>query len=125
MTIKTGNGAKRISFSPGYHFDSTAIYSTIDPEEQEAMESASGFMRDYYLEGEYAVEEEGNAPAVVEEEKVEEIIPRDMLDSRVFSNLVEMKNALVEKGLDVSKCRSYVQVLALARDNGYDYKVEK
>ena len=56
-----------------------------------------------------------------EEEK--EVV--DMLDAQTFKNLVELRNALTDKGIDVSSITNVKAAEALAEKNGYNYTVDK
>ena len=60
------------------------------------------------------------APAPVEEEEVV-----DILDAQTFRNLVELRNALQEKGIDVSQITNVKAAENIAKKNGYNYTVEK
>ena len=60
-------------------------------------------------------------PVVVEEEK--EVV--DILDAQTFKNLVELRNALSDKGIDVSQITNVKAAENIAKKNGYNYTVEK
>ena len=49
----------------------------------------------------------------------------DILDAQTFKNLVELRNALQDKGIDVSQITNVKAAENLARKNGYNYTVEK
>ena len=107
---------------------STATYTTTNPEIQEKLEALAGFNRNYYLEKitPLNVETPKAAPVVkpepaIEEEK--EVV--DVLDAKTFKNLVELRNALQDKGIDVSQITNVKAAETLARKNGYNYTVEK
>jgi arginine repressor len=72
-------------------------------------------------------EEAPAAPAKVEEKPVveEEKEVVDILDAKAFKNLVELRNALQDKGIDVSQITNVKAAEALAKKNGYNYTVEK
>ena len=108
---------------------STATYTTSDVKIQEALESLIGFKRDYYIEK--VVELEVEAPKVVKEvapepakiEEEKEVV--DVLDAQTFKNLVELRNALQDKGIDVSMITNVKAAENIAKKNGYNYTVDK
>ena len=120
-----------ITFKRGCTLGSTATYTTSNPKIQEALESLSEFGPTFYIEKQVVVNE--NAPVeekpkekekpatAVEEEK--EVV--DMLDAKTFKNLVELRNALQDKGLDVSSLTNVKAAESYARKNGYNYTVDK
>ena len=123
-----------IVFKRGCTLGSTATYTTSNPKIQKAIESLRAFNIDFYLEREELTEEEKEAIAVnaapkvvakaevtVEEEK--EIV--DILDAKTFKNLVELRNALQDKGVDVSSITNVKAAENIAKKNGYNYTVEK
>lgn len=118
-----------ILFKRGCTLGSTATYTTSNPTVQEALESLSEFGPTFYLEktvvvNENAPEEKAPKPApapVAEEEK--EVV--DMLDAQTFKNLVELRNALQDKGIDVSQITNVKAAEAVAKKNGYNYTIEK
>lgn len=118
-----------VVFKGGCTASSTATYTTSDPDVQEALESLIAFGRDYYVEKEVVLDEvapKAKAPEVTPEpEKEEEKEVVDILDARTFKNLVELRNALKEKGIDVSTLTNVKVAEALAKKNGYNYTVEK
>lgn len=129
-----GDTRTTVTFKRGCSIDSTATYITSNPKVQKALESLRSFNIDFYLEREELSEEEKNAmkenyepevkvaePAPVEEEK--EVV--DVLDAQTFKNLVEMRNALTAKGLDVSSLTNVKAAENFARKNGYNYTIEK
>lgn len=118
-----------VAFKRGCTIGSTATYKTSDPKIQQALESMKAFGPTFYLdETEVTCED---TPAVetpkveekpiVEEEK--EVV--DILDAQTFRNLVELRNALKDKGVDVSAVTNVKTAEALAKKNGYNYTVEK
>ena len=48
-----------------------------------------------------------------------------MLDAQTFKNIVELRRALQDKGIDVSQITNVKAAEALAKKNGYNYTVEK
>lgn len=117
-----------VEFKGGCMTGSTATYTTTNPEIQEKLEALAGFNRNYYLEKitPLNVETPKAAPVVkpepaIEEEK--EVV--DVLDAKTFKNLVELRNALQDKGIDVSQITNVKAAETLARKNGYNYTVEK
>lgn len=126
-----GKWGKRveINFRTGIQIDSTAKYTTSDPEIQALMEKCTGFGRDYYIESQTEMDEA--APAPVEEKKVEEApvpekeIVSEMKDSRRFRNLVEMKNAMKELGIELDDNATYPKAKAAAAAAGYDFQIKK
>lgn len=125
-----------ITFKRGCTLGSTATYVTSNPKIQQALESLRSYNIDFYLEKEELTKEEKEAmnvkyeakvvesapePVVVEEEKV--VV--DILDAQTFKNLVELRNALKEKGIDVSQLTNVKAAENVAKKNGYNYTVEK
>ena len=114
-------------FKGGCMATSTATYTTSDEDVQNKLESLVFFKRDYYLDR--VVKEASDVPAapevksapVVEEEKV--VV--DILDAQTFKNLVELRNALQDKGIDVSQITNVKAAEAVAKKNGYNYTVDK
>lgn len=118
-----------ISFIRGCTLGSTATYTTSNLKEQEAIEANASFGSKYYLEKE---ERTGEDAIVIEEPKKVIELPKeeekeivDMLDAQTFKNLVELRNALQDKGIDVSQITNVKAAESIARKNGYDYKVDK
>jgi hypothetical protein len=119
-----------VIFKSGCTMSSTATYTTTDERIQEALESLAGFNRNYYLDK--VVELNAEAPKVAapkvvkpEPEKEEEKEVVDMLDAKTFNNLVELRNALSDKGIDVSQITNVKAAENIAKKNGYNYTVEK
>lgn len=124
-----------VVFKRGCTLGSTATYVTSNPKIQKALESLRSFNIDFYLEKEELTQEEKDAmkansepkekvskPApVIEEEK--EVV--DILDAQTFKNIVELRNALEEKGIDVSQITNVRMAENIAKKNGYNYTVEK
>lgn len=127
-----------VTFKRGCTLGSTATYVTSNPKIQKALESLRSFNIDFYLEREELTQEEKDAMAAqsapVEpkvEPKVEEAPAEeekevvDILDAQTFKNLVELRNALKEKGIDASQVTNVNAAEKLAKKNGYNYTVEK
>lgn len=118
-----------IVFKSGCTLGSTATYTTSNPKIQKALESLSSFGVTFYLEKETVVGEipaKAVTPVKVQEpaqEEEKEVV--DILDAQTFKNLVELRNALKDKGLDVSHITNVKAAEALAKKNGYNYTVEK
>lgn len=118
-----------ISFKRGCTLGSTATYTTGNPKIQEALESNGSFGVKYYLEKEEKVGEDApvvEAPKVVIElpkEEEKEVV--DVLDAQTFKNLVELRNALQDKGIDVSQITNVKAAESIAKKNGYNYTVGK
>ena len=118
-----------ISFKRGCTLGSTATFTTSDPKIQDVLESNSSFNIKYYLEKEERIGEDETmafdaTPTLVtttEEEK--EVV--DILDSQTFKNIVELRRALQDKGIDVSQITNVKAAESLAKKNGYNYTVEK
>lgn len=119
----------RVEFRGGCVLGSTATYTTSDEKIQNELESLVAFGRDYYIdriiEEPVAVsvaKKREDAPVVEVEEDKE---PVDILDAKTFKNLVELRNALQDKGIDVSQITNVKAAEAVAKKNGYNYTVEK
>lgn len=117
-----------IVFKSGCTLGSTATYTTANPKIQKAIESLNSFGTTFYLEKEVKVNEE--VPAVkkikeIPEAVEEEIAVVDILDAQTFKNLVELRNALQDKGINVSQITNVKAAEAVAKKNGYNYTVEK
>lgn len=118
-----------IVFKSGCTLGSTATYTTMNPKIQKALEALSSFGTTYYLEKEEVIGEDApvvKAPKVVQEpiqEEEKEVV--DMLDAQTFKNLVELRNALADKGIDVSQVTNVKAAENIAKKNGYNYTVEK
>ena len=118
-----------ISFKRGCTLGSTATYTTEDPAIQKALEATNDFGPTFYIEKEEKIGEDtpmyvkisAKPEPVVEEEK--EVV--DMLDAQTFKNLVELRNALADKGIDVSQITNVKAAESIAKKNGYNYTVEK
>ena len=125
------DGDKRtpIVFKGGCTLGSTATYTTADEKIQKAIESLGSFGVTFYLEREEKIGEdtpEEKTPEVKPEtqpEEEKEVV--DMLDAATFNNLVELRNALSDKGIDVSQVTNVKAAEAIAKKNGYNYTVEK
>ena len=118
-----------VSFKRGCTLGSTATYTTEDPSIQKALEATNDFGPTFYVEKEEVVNEEApidakipaNDPVIDEEEK--EVV--DILDAQTFKNIVELRRALQDKGIDVSQVTNVKAAETLAKTNGYNYTVEK
>ena len=118
-----------IVFRGGIQIDSTAKYTTTDKYIQERLEKSSGFGRDYYLEAEVDTEKAAT-PAPEKKKVVEAPAPKkeivsEMKDSRRFKNLVEMKNAMKELGIELGDDATYPKAKAAAAAAGYDFQIQK
>lgn len=115
-----------VTFRGGIQIDSTAKFSTNDEKVQKALESCSGFGRDYYLE---SVKEE--VAPVVEKPKAEpkgkeEPAPlTDVKDIKRFKNLIEMREAIKALGIDIPDNCTYLEAKSAAQKAGYDYQIQK
>lgn len=118
-----------VAFKRGCTVGSTATFRTSDPKIQEKLESLKAFGTTFYLEstqvtGETATvadkPKQEDKPVVEEEPEVV-----DILDAQTFRNLVELRNALKTKGVDVSQITNVKAAESIARKNGYNYTVEK
>lgn len=128
------NGKKvMVEFKGGCTATSTATYTTSDEIIQNELEALVFFKRDYYLDR--VVDEAPTVKPVVKpaapvvetvvEEKEEENEVVDILDAQTFKNLVELRNALKEKGIDVSQLTNVKAAESVAKKNGYNYTVDK
>lgn len=125
---------RHISFKRGCTLGSTATYVTSDEKVQKALEALDSYGITFYLDNAETIGEDV-APINVkiatpkveepkpEEEKEEEVV--DVLDAQTFKNLVELRNALIAKGIDASGVTNVKAAENLARKNGYNYTVEK
>jgi hypothetical protein len=118
-----------IAFKRGCTLGSTATFTTEDKKIQDALESLKAFGTTYIIEKEVVTEEEAKAeeapkvvPEPIEEEEKEVV---DILDAQTFKNLVELRNALRDKGVDVSQITNVKVAESIARKNGYNYTIEK
>ena len=120
-----------ITFTRGCVYGSTATYTTSVPEIQEALESLKAFGKVFYIDSEEVVGESAPeldvkiAAKTVEAAQEEEKEVVDMLDAKSFKNLVELRNALADKGIDVSQITNVKAAENVAKKNGYNYTVEK
>ena len=127
-----GDVRTNIIFKSGCTLGSTATYTTSNPKIQNALESLSSFNVTYYLEKETVINEEKPvekaakpAKPVQEPAQEEEKVVVDILDAQTFKNLVELRNALQDKGIDVSQITNVKAAESVAKKNGYNYTVEK
>lgn len=128
--LLTSDEGKRIEikFRGGIQVDSTSKYTTSDEEVQALLEKSSGFGRDYFLESEVNDEPvEAPAPEVKASAAPapEKEIVSGMKDSRRFKNLVEMKNAMAELGIELEEGATYPKAKAAAAKAGYDFQIKK
>lgn len=120
-----------IIFKGGCTLGSTATYTTSNPKIQEALESLKAFGPTFYLYKEEKIGEEKPVDVKIAASKVETPAPEeekevvDILDAQTFKNLVELRNALQEKGIDVSQITNVKAAESIAKKNGYNYTVEK
>lgn len=123
-----------IAFRRGCTIGSTATYTTSDPKIQAELESLNDFGPTFYLESEKVMGEKAPekvekkvAPKVVAEPVIEEEEKEvvDILDAQTFKNIVELRNALIAKGVDASQVTNVKAAENLAKKNGYNYTVEK
>lgn len=123
------NGIKKyISFKRGCTLGSTATLTTSDPKVQEVLESLNMFGKTFYIERVIKTEEDApkqEAPKKVQEPIQEEKEVVDVLDAQTFKNLVELRNALQDKGIDVSQITNVKAAENIAKKNGYNYTIEK
>jgi hypothetical protein len=120
-----------IIFKGGCTLGSTATYTTSNTKIQEALESLKAFGPTFYLAKEEKVGEDKPVDVKIASPKVEAPAPEedkevvDILDAQTFKNLVELRNALQEKGIDVSQITNVKAAENIAKKNGYNYTVEK
>ena len=133
LCIRTQDAAGRsieAIFRGGVQLGATAKFTTSDKKVQEALEKSRGFNRDFYLEStvekdvkpEAPADEPAKAPA---KQAPVETPPADIVDSRRFRNLIEMKDALREKGVEVKDEWNYPAAKAAALKVGLDYQIQK
>lgn len=116
-----------VAFKRGCTLGSTATFTTADEKVQDALESLRAFGPTFFLESTKVTGEEVLTGMPKQEEKpvVEESEVVDVLDVQTFRNLVELRNALQDKGIDVSQITNVKAAEAIARKNGYNYTVVK
>lgn len=116
-----------VAFKRGCTLGSTATFTTADEKVQDALESLRAFGPTFFLESTKVTGEEVLTETPKQEEKpvVEEPEVVDVLDVQTFRNLVELRNALQDKGIDVSQITNVKAAEAIARKNGYNYTVVK
>lgn len=117
-----------IVFKSGCTLGSTATYTTSNPKIQKAIESLSSFGKTFYLEKEVPVDEPAAVVVKAKPEPVKPVVEEevvDILDAQVFKNLVELRNALRDKGIDVSQITNVKAGETIARKNGYNYTIDK
>lgn len=130
LMLKDDEGNRvEVKFYGGIQIDSTAKFTTKSQKIQALLEKSSGFGRDYYIES--VVEDDSVAAAPVVEKKAEPAkapekeIMQEMKDSRRFRNLVEMKNAMKELGIELDDDATYPKAKAAAAAAGYDFQIQK
>lgn len=123
-----------VIFKRGCTLGSTATYTTSDEKIQKMLESRNSFGSDFYIASTNVVEDEKpievKIAAQKEEPKVEPIPEEEeeivsVLDAQTFKNLVELRNALKDKGIDVSQITNVKAAESIAKKNGYNYTVDK
>lgn len=119
-----------ITFKRGCTLGSTASYTTSDEKIQNMLESLNSFGSDFYIAEQHtdvvATEVENpNVNPETEPTKEEEKEVVDILDAQTFKNIVELRRALQDKGIDVSQITNVKAAENLAKKNGYNYTVEK
>lgn len=129
------NGKREhITFRRGCTLGSTATYTTSNSDIQNALESLSSFGPTFYIAKTEVVKEEASVDTPVVEEPIvkeeativeEEKEVVDILDAQTFKNIVELRRALQDKGIDVSQITNVKAAETLAKKNGYNYTVEK
>ena len=130
LFIGDNNVRTNILFKRGCTLGSTATYTTSNPEIQKALESLSEFGPTFYIEKKVVVDEDAPVVAKKPEVKPEPVIEEekevvDILDAQTFKNLVELRNALADKGIDVSQITNVKAAESIAKKNGYNYTIEK
>lgn len=130
LRLVCGNGERvDITFRGGVHVDSTAKFSTSNPDIQEMLESCSGFGRDYYIESTKEIEDAAPAETVEKKEtqtpKPQKVLIEDLKDIKRFRNLVEMRNYIKGLGIELADDANYLQAKAAAAKEGYDFQIQK
>lgn len=129
MHITIDDKIEHIIFKRGCTLGSTATYTTDNKRIQEVLESLKSFGTTFFLEKEIKTGEDApkvqESPKAVSEPVIEEKEVVDMLDARTFKNLVELRNALIDKGVDVSSVTNVKAAETIAKKNGYNYTIEK
>lgn len=122
LTLKDG---KRYyaDFIGGVRFDSTAKFSTEDEDIQKALEASDGFGRDFYIESEENLDAPREVVVASSPEPEKELVT--MKDSRRFKNLVEMKDAMKEVGIEFEPNWNYAKCVVVASKQGYDFQIKK
>lgn len=123
--ILSDGRTERVVFRGGTNMDMGAVYGTSDKEIQAALDAMCAKAgASFYLERTVGEEDK---PAIVEapaEEVKAEEPAADVLDAREFNNLVEMRNALVAKGVDIKGLNTIQSAEAAAKKAGYLYTVK-
>ena len=130
LLLNAEDGSRiEIKFRSGIQVDSTAKYTTSNPEIQLLLEGTGGFNRDFYIE---SVVEEDNATPVAEPEvrsaapkQAEKPVMNEVKGSERFLNLVEMKNRMAELGIELPEDANYQKAKAVAVEAGYDFQIQK
>lgn len=130
LFIGDNNVRTNILFKRGCTLGSTATYTTSNPEIQKALESLSEFGPTFYIEKTTVVNDDAPVVAKKSETKVEPVVEEekevvDILDAQTFKNIVELRRALQDKGIDVSQITNVKAAENLAKKNGYNYTIEK
>ena len=118
-----------VTFKRGCTLGSTASYTTSNEKIQDMLESLNSFGSDFYISEQHTtqvapVEEvRPKVEPTPEPEEEKEVV--DILDAQTFKNLVELRNALKDKGIDVSQLTNVKAAESVAKKNGYNYTVEK
>ena len=124
MRLVSASGKKvEVVFAGGARFDSTARYTTTDAETQTALEASSGFGRDYYLERTVNADEPEGVVVASSPEPKKELAT--VIDSRRFQNLVEMKSAMTEVGIEVDPQWNYAKCVSVSTKAGYDFQISR
>lgn len=127
LSDKDGNRIE-VVFRKGGQVDSTSRFTTGDVTVQEALESCSGFGRDYYVESmdeDKPAGAEDAAPAVESKPEPEKAPLTDVKDVKRFHNIVEMRSAMAELGFEGVQEMGYLQLKSAASKEGYDFQIQK
>lgn len=125
IPVVLASGKKvEVLFSGGTNMDMGAVYGTSNEEVQAILdERCKKVGCPFYLEK--TIGEEPKVVEVKKEEPKEEVALVDILDSREFNNLVELRNALKEKGIDVAGLTTVQRAETVAKKAGYIYTIKK
>lgn len=128
LLLNASDGTRiEIKFRSGIQVDSTSKYTTSDEEIQALLEESSGFGRDFYLESSVEVDSASPVPDKKVEAKPEpkKEIMDEVKGSERFLNLVEMKNRMVELGIELPEDANYQKAKTVAAAAGYDFQIQK